>query len=62
MFDASKFLKRVNLRNRQRKVTEMYKKEGLTESVIGLQLQINKERHENDIEDENERIYKEFVQ
>lgn len=62
MFDASKFLKRVNLRNRQRKATEMYKKEGLTESVIGLQLQINKERHENDIEDENERIYKEFVQ
>ena len=50
------------LETMQELCNELYEKEGLTDEVLDLQLQINKLRHEHNISDEKNRIYKNFVQ
>ncbi|AMK16337.1 hypothetical protein [Methanobrevibacter olleyae] len=57
-----KFLKKVNLCNRQKRLNEMFEEEGLTDTILKEQLEINKERHNLDIPDESEFMYQEFVQ
>ena len=46
----------------QEKLDKIYDKEGLTDEVLDLQLEINALRHEHDIPDETEMVYKEYVQ
>lgn len=53
---------KVELETMQELCNELYEKEGLTDEVLDLQLQINKLRHEHNISDEKNRIYKNFVQ
>ena len=47
---------------KQRQVNKLYKSEGLTRKVLNRQAEINKMRHEWDLPDRYERIYKRFVQ
>lgn len=56
------FIKKVNLRNRQRYINRKYAKEGLTDEILDLQVQLNKERNELDIMDPTEEIVDGFVQ
>ena len=56
------FIKKVNLRNRQRYINRKYAKEGLTDEILNLQVQLNKERNELDIMDPTEEIVDGFVQ
>lgn len=60
--DSIKFIKKTNLRNKQREVDKLYEKEGLTDEVLEKQIEINKERHKHDLPDENEFVYEKFVQ
>lgn len=62
MNKLSKFVKRVQFRNRQRKINKQYKKEGLTDEVLDAQVTLNIERHKHDISDRTERVYKNYVQ
>lgn len=41
---------------------ELYEEFGLTDEVLDLQLKINKLRHEHNISDEKQRVYKNWVQ
>ena len=50
------------LQELQEKVDKIYEEEGLTDDVLDFQLQINALRNEHNIPDNNEKIYKEFVQ
>ena len=50
------------LDNKQEVVNELYEKEGLTDQVLDLQLEINKTRHEENIPDTTKTIYKKYVQ
>lgn len=50
------------LQEMQKSCDELYEKEGLSDKVLDLQLQINKLRHEHNISDETNRVYKNFVQ
>ena len=52
----------IHLDYQQRKVTKLYKSEGLTRSVLNKQAKINEKRHELDLPDSYEMIYKRFVQ
>lgn len=45
------FLKRINLKNRQRRLNEMFEEEGLTDEILREQLEINKKRNELDLHD-----------
>ncbi len=54
--------KREELQKRQQEINGLYKKEGLTDRVLDLQLELNSERHRLNISDERNRIYKNFVQ
>lgn len=49
-----RFLKEISLNNRQRKINKDYEKNGLTDSVLEAQVQVNTERHELDIPDKTE--------
>lgn len=60
--DIIKFIKKINLRNKQREVDKLYEKEGLTDEVLEKQIEINKEGHKHDIPDENEFVHEEYVQ
>lgn len=60
--DSIKFIKKTNLRNKQREVDKLYEKEGLTDEVLEKQIEINKERHKHDLPDENEFVHEKFVQ
>ena len=46
----------------QKQVSKMYKSEGLTRKVLNRQAEINEMRHELNIPDRYEMIYKRFVQ
>lgn len=50
------------LDKKQEIVNHLYKNEGLTDEVLDLQIEINKKRHETNITDPNELVYKNFVQ
>ena len=56
------FLKKIQLKNRQRAIDNQYEKEGLTDEVLEKQVELNTLRHELDIPDETEAVYKNFVQ
>ena len=50
------------LKKLQEKANTLYERDGLTDEVLDLQLEINKLRHENDIVDETEIIDEKWVQ
>ena len=59
---AKRFLKVIQLKNKQRVITKQYKREGLTGDVLEKQIEINTLRHELDIPDSNNFVYENFVQ
>ncbi|WP_296886296.1 hypothetical protein [uncultured Methanobrevibacter sp.] len=62
MNKLSKFMKRVQFRNRQRAINKQYEREGLTDEVLDAQVALNIERHEHDISDETKRVHDKYVQ
>lgn len=56
MFNLEKFIKKINLRNKQRIVNKKYREEGLTAEVLEMQMEINTERYLYDIPDDSERV------
>ena len=62
MNKLSKFVKRIQFRNRQRAINKQYEREGLTDEVLDAQVALNMERHEHDISDETKKVYKNYVQ
>lgn len=63
MFDkAEKYLKKIQLKNRQRVINKKYKKEGLTDEILEKQVELNQLRHELDISDSSKKIYDNYVQ
>lgn len=56
------YLKKIQLKNKQRVIDKQYAKEGLTGDVLEKQLEINRLRHELNIPDENNFVYENFVQ
>ena len=62
MMKAKLFLKKIQLRNKQREVNKKYAKEGLTDEVFNAQLEINKMRHKHNISDSSKSIFENFVQ
>ena len=62
MDKISRFINTIHLKNKQKALNKKYKKEGLTEEILQEQIDINKKRHQHNIPDETEQIYKEFVQ
>jgi hypothetical protein len=63
MFDkAEKYLKKIQLKNRQRVIDKKYKKEGLTDEILEKQVELNQLRHELDISDSSKKIYDNYVQ
>lgn len=59
---AKKFLQKIQLKNKQRIINKQFQKEGLTDDVLEAQIKLNQFKHENDITDSNEIVYKEYVQ
>ena len=51
MFNLEKFIKKINLRNKQRIVNKKYREDGLTAEVLEMQMEINTERYLYDIPD-----------
>ena len=63
MFDkAEKYLKKIQLKNRQRVINKKYKKEGLTDEILEKQVELNQLRHELDISETSKKIYDNYVQ
>lgn len=62
MYNIKKFFKKISLKNKQQHVNKLYERDGLTDEVLNLQVQINQERNEYNITDDSEKIYKDFVQ
>lgn len=63
MLDKARiYLKKIQLKNKQRVIDKQYAKEGLTDDLLEKQLEINSLRHELDIPDETNFIYENFVQ
>ena len=58
----SKIINGYKLNKKQKEVTAKFKQEGLTDAVLEEQIEINKARHEMDIPDSNNKIYKKWVQ
>jgi len=54
LFDLEKFIKKINLRNKQRIVNKKYREDGLTDEVLEMQVKINTERYLYDIPDDSE--------
>ena len=50
------------LDKKQEIATQLYEEKGLTDEVLDLQIEINTKRHENNITDPKELVYKNFVQ
>lgn len=50
------------LDSKQKVVDELYEKEGLTDLVLNMQLEINKIRNKENIPDTTKNLYQHFVQ
>lgn len=59
---AKKFLKIIQLKNKQRDIEKKYQKEGLSDEVIDAQVEINKLRNELDLPDETKFVFENYVQ
>lgn len=57
-----RYLKKIGLKNRQKRINKKYEKEGLTDEILNEQLEINKLRNELNIPDDQEKVYEDFVQ
>lgn len=53
---------KVKLETMQELCDELYEEFSLTDEVLDLQLKINALRHEHNISDEKQRVYKNWVQ
>jgi len=62
MDKAKRFLKIIQIKNKQRIVDKKYEKEGLSDEVLEAQIEVNALRHEHDIPDSNNFVYEEYVQ
>jgi len=63
MLDKTKrFLKKIQLKNKQRHIEKQYNEQGLTDEVLEAQVQLNIERNKYDIPDSSNFVYEEFVQ
>ena len=51
------FIKKIQYKNRQRTINKKYKQDGLTDEVLDMQLELNKDRHENNISDSSKSPY-----
>ncbi len=59
---AKKFLKIIQIKNKQKAINKQFEKDGLTDEVLEAQIELNKERNTYDIPDENELVYEQYVQ
>jgi len=59
---ASRFLKVIQLKNKQRVVDNLFEKEGLSDEVLSKQVEINILRNELDMPDSEKVIFEDFVQ
>lgn len=57
-----KFLKKIQIKNKQRTINKKYDKEGLTDDVLDAQVELNQLRHEHDIPDSSKKIHENYVQ
>nr|WP_294999878.1 hypothetical protein [uncultured Methanobrevibacter sp.] len=57
-----RFLKQIQLKNKQRAIEKQYAKEGLSDEILDAQIKLNQLRHELDIPDESNFIFENFVQ
>ena len=63
MLDKAKvFLKKVQLKNKQRVVNKQFANDGLSDEVFDKQLEINAERHKHDIPDSSKKVFEDYVQ
>jgi len=60
--DEAKEIKEKEFKKRQEEINQKYEQEGLTDEVLNLQVQLNRDRNEWNISDDTKRIYKNFVQ
>ena len=56
------FIKKIQVKNKQRSINKRYEKEGLSDALLEEQIEVNKIRNEFNIPDESKFIYGEFVQ
>ena len=59
---AKLYFKKIQLKNRQRHIDKLYKRDGLTDEVFEAQVELNKLRNELDIPDSSNFIYENYVQ
>lgn len=59
---AKKFLKIIQIKNKQKAINKKFEKEGLTDELLEAQVKLNQKRHKHDIPDEAEFVYGEYVQ
>ena len=50
------------LKKQQKKIDDLYEKEGLTDRVLDMQVELNKQRNEHNIPDADKTIYEHYVQ
>lgn len=62
MPDETRTLKAKEFEQRQKEIDVKYEKEGLTDEVLELQVQLNQERNRLNISDPTKRIYENYVQ
>lgn len=58
----AKYIINRELNKKQKELTEEYKNKGLTEELLEKQVTLNSTRNMLNIPDDDEKIYKEFVQ
>lgn len=59
---ATRYFKKIQIKNLQRAINREYEKDGLTDDVLLKQLQLNKLRKELDISDSTKKVNDKYVQ
>jgi len=62
IFMLDNFIKKIQVKNKQRSIDKRYEKEGISDALLEEQIEVNKIRNEFNIPDEKELVYEEFVQ
>ena len=59
---AKQYLRKIQIKNKQRAINKAYEKDGLTEEILDAQIELNRKRHQHNITDKTKRIHQNYTQ
>lgn len=59
---AKQYLRKIQIKNKQRAINKAYEEKGLTKEILDAQIELNRKKHQHNISDSDKRVHENYVQ